>query len=83
MQAAYINLNTREPEERHVTRRKESQRVHLFTTSMELGTERPSLLWFWGPNPRDLRTHIRLMDKILHDLKDSKLWELWYIPYVG
>ena len=19
------------------------------------------------------------MDKILHDLKDSKLWELWYI----
>ena len=58
MQVAYINLNTREPEERHVTRRKESQRVHLSTTSMELGTERPSLLWFWGPNPRDLRTHI-------------------------
>ena len=26
---------------------------------------------------------IRLMDKILHDLKDSKLWELWYIPYNG
>ena len=25
----------------------------------------------------------RLMDKILHDLKDSKLWELWYIPYNG
>ena len=24
-----------------------------------------------------------LMDKILHDLKDSKLWELWYIPYYG
>ena len=24
-----------------------------------------------------------LMDKILHDLKDSKLWELWYIPYDG
>ena len=23
------------------------------------------------------------MDKILHDLKDSKLWELWYIPYYG
>ena len=20
------------------------------------------------------------MDKILHDLKDPKLWELWYIP---
>ena len=27
--------------------------------------------------------NIRLMDKILHDLKDSKLWELWYIPYNG
>ena len=26
---------------------------------------------------------MRLMDKILHDLKDSKLWELWYIPYNG
>ena len=25
--------------------------------------------------------HIRLMDKILHDPKDPKLWELWYIPY--
>ena len=24
-----------------------------------------------------------LMDKILHDLKDSKLWELWDIPYNG
>ena len=26
---------------------------------------------------------LRLMDKILHDLKDPKLWELWYIPYYG
>ena len=26
---------------------------------------------------------ILLMDKILHDLKDPKLWELWYIPYNG
>ena len=26
---------------------------------------------------------IRLMDKILHDLKDPKLWEVWYIPYNG
>ena len=25
----------------------------------------------------------RLMDKILHDPKDPKLWELWYIPYNG
>ena len=24
-----------------------------------------------------------LMDKILHDPKDPKLWELWYIPYYG
>ena len=28
-------------------------------------------------------TTLLLMDKILHDLKDSKLWELWYIPYNG
>ena len=26
---------------------------------------------------------IRLMDKILHDPKDPKLGELWYIPYYG
>ena len=26
---------------------------------------------------------IRLMDKVLHDPKDPKLWELWYIPYYG
>ena len=31
--------------------------------------------------PLDLS--ILLMDKILHDLKDPKLWELWYIPYNG
>ena len=24
---------------------------------------------------------VLLMDKILHDPKDPKLWELWYIPY--
>ena len=24
-----------------------------------------------------------LMDKILHDPKYPKLWELWYIPYSG
>ena len=23
------------------------------------------------------------MDKILHDPKDPKLWELWHIPYYG
>ena len=26
---------------------------------------------------------IRLIDKILHDPKDPKLWELWCIPYYG
>ena len=26
---------------------------------------------------------ILLMDKILHDPKDPKLWELWYIPFNG
>ena len=26
---------------------------------------------------------ILLMDKILHDPKDPKLWDLWYIPYYG
>ena len=30
--------------------------------------------------PQDV---LRLMDKILHDPKDTKLWELWYIPYNG
>ena len=30
-----------------------------------------------------IRGFLRLMDKILHDLKDPKLWELWYIPYNG
>ena len=43
-----------------------------------------------GVNPSTHRLHcssfwwfIRLMDKILHDPKDPKLWELWYIPYNG
>ena len=30
-----------------------------------------------------LKGVLRLMDKILHDPKDPKLWELWYIPYYG
>ena len=33
---------------------------------------------YWGP--LCLETPILLMDKILHDPKDPKLWELWYIP---
>ena len=34
-----------------------------------------------GPGPT--ATEVLLMDNILHDLKDPKLWELWYIPYNG
>ena len=41
---------------------------------------RKTYLWLVG-NGR--MVVILLMDKILHDLKDSKLWELWYIPYNG
>ena len=26
---------------------------------------------------------VLMMDKILPDPKDPKLWELWYIPYGG
>ena len=29
------------------------------------------------------QVYIRLMDKILHDPQDPKLWEVWYIPYNG
>ena len=32
---------------------------------------------------RLISTVVRLMDKILHYLKDPKLWESWYIPYNG
>ena len=40
----------------------------------------------WGAQgkPKGLLGYIlRLMDKILHYLKDPKLWELRYIPYYG
>ena len=30
--------------------------------------------------PVMIKGSILLMDKILHDLKDPKLWESWYIP---
>ena len=36
-----------------------------------------------GGSGRKCGWDLRLMDKILHDLKDPKLWELWYIPYYG
>ena len=36
-----------------------------------------------APPKKGIFLLIRLMDKILHDLKDSKLWELYYIPYNG
>ena len=37
----------------------------------------------WGLSNLTLRLEllIGLMDKILHDPKDPKLWELWHIPY--
>ena len=35
------------------------------------------------PTAPELPGVILLMDKILHDPKDPKLWELWYIPYNG
>ena len=33
--------------------------------------------------PRGQLLPLLLMIKILHYLKDPKLWELWYIPYYG
>ena len=33
--------------------------------------------------PGYLKAQVLLMDEILHDPKDPKLWELWYIPYNG
>ena len=35
------------------------------------------------PPSRKMQVAVLLMDKILHDPKDPKLWELWYIPYSG
>ena len=29
---------------------KRSIYIYIYTTIMELGARRPSLLWFWGPN---------------------------------
>ena len=40
-------------------------------------------VWFSGSESPIWFVELRLMDKILHDLKDPKLWELWYIPYYG
>ena len=44
---------------------------------------RVSGICFGSIIPRAGGPILRLMDKILHDLKDPKLWELWYIPYYG
>ena len=33
--------------------------------------------------PKGVKCKILLLYKILHDLKDPKLWELWYTPYNG
>ena len=38
----------------------------------------------FGPDtPEGGQGLLRLMDKILHDPKDPKVWELWYIPCNG
>ena len=37
----------------------------------------------WEPHDPVAHEFLRLMDKILHDLKDPKVWELWYTPYYG
>ena len=34
-------------------------------------------------DPEGFCLELLLMDKILHDPKDPKLWELWYIPCNG
>ena len=35
------------------------------------------------PRSKGKTEPLRLMDKILHDAKDPKLCEIWYIPYKG
>ena len=39
----------------------------------------------WGQSQLGVKQieMVLLMIKILHYLKDPKLWELWYIPYYG
>ena len=51
---------------------------HLFPLGIKIA---PKTLYSMVFGPESL--NIRLMDKILHDPKDPKLWELWYIPYNG
>ena len=64
----------------------------LMTTHEPPGTEPCKTLENRKQNSRGPSKHrepdnktliVRLMDKILHDPKDPKLWELWYIPYYG
>ena len=42
-----------------------------------------SLLFAPAKAAADLALVLRLMVKILHYLKDPKLWALWYIPHYG
>ena len=56
------------------------ERLEAGVQAAGLGVSGFAYLWFVGNGGMVV---IRLMDKILHDLKDSKLWKLWYIPYNG
>ena len=54
-------------------------RASMFLHSSQLWALNPKSSWF------EIKVTIQivvilLMDKILHDPKDPKLWELWYIP---
>ena len=51
----------------------------MYSIIMELGPQSHDMDGLLGPSS----IMVRLMDKILHYLKDPKLWELWYIPYYG
>ena len=63
-----------------------SKKLHVYCKdSRVLRLPRPGE-WFRWPRRACVTLFcgfIRLMDKILHDPKDPKLWELWYIPYYG
>ena len=46
-------------------------------------SQEPCSIHMWATRKPGQHSKLRLMDKILHDPKDPKLWELWYIPYTG
>ena len=59
------------------------QALVAYCTTYYIRTRVKSSYRFVEPSISPLTLKLRLMDKILHDLKDPKLWELWYIPYYG